>query len=53
MLYLVRHGKAEDGPVDVQRRLADKGRKAMQRVAERLEAAGIRPASHRRPGPAA
>jgi phosphohistidine phosphatase len=42
MLYLVRHGKAEEGPVDQERRLTDKGRKAVRQVAERLESAGVR-----------
>jgi phosphohistidine phosphatase len=42
MLYLVRHGKAEEGPVDAERRLTDKGEKAIQQVAERLAAAGVR-----------
>lgn len=40
-VYLVRHGKAEDGPVDTQRRLADRGRKAVRKLAERLESAGV------------
>ena len=41
-LYLVRHGKAEQGIADdAARRLTDKGRKAVQRVARRLAEAGV------------
>ncbi|HLJ69194.1 MAG TPA: phosphohistidine phosphatase SixA [Chloroflexota bacterium] len=41
MLYLVRHGKAEEGLYDDARRLTAGGRKAVRRAAERLAAAGV------------
>lgn len=40
-LYLVRHGKAEEGEDDAARRLTNGGRKAVRRVAQRLAGAGI------------
>jgi phosphohistidine phosphatase len=43
LLYLVRHGKAEQGAGDdASRRLTDGGRKAVQRVAKALAEAGVR-----------
>jgi phosphohistidine phosphatase len=40
-LYLVRHGKAEQGGDDAKRRLTDKGRESVSRVARRLAKAGV------------
>jgi phosphohistidine phosphatase len=40
-LYLVRHGKAEQGGEDAKRRLTDKGRESVSRVARRLAKAGV------------
>ena len=40
-LYLVRHGKAEDGADDRARRLTDRGRQAVERVARRLRKADV------------
>jgi phosphohistidine phosphatase len=40
-LYLVRHGKAEQGGDDAKRRLTDKGRESVGRVARRLARAGV------------
>jgi phosphohistidine phosphatase len=40
-LYLVRHGKAEQGGDDAKRRLTDKGRESVSRVARRLARAGV------------
>lgn len=42
LLYLVRHGKAEQGTDDAARKLTDGGRKAVRRVARRLADAGVR-----------
>jgi phosphohistidine phosphatase len=41
MVYLVRHGKAEVGERDELRRLNDRGRKSVQRVAARLRETGV------------
>jgi phosphohistidine phosphatase len=41
-LYLVRHGKAEPGGDDEARRLTDRGRKDVQRMASALRAARVR-----------
>ena len=41
LLYLVRHGKAEDGADDASRRLTDGGRRAVRHVAGRLQGAGV------------
>jgi len=43
LLYLVRHGKAEAGADDRARRLTDKGRSAVERVARRLQKADVHP----------
>jgi phosphohistidine phosphatase len=42
-LYLVRHGAAEDGPVDRSRRLSPEGRAEVQALAELFEARGVKP----------
>lgn len=41
LLYLVRHGKAEDGADDASRRLTDGGRRAVRHVAGRLQGAEV------------
>src|SRR5947209_13378459 len=40
-LYLVRHGKAEQGGDDARRRLTEKGRESVSRVARRLARTGV------------
>jgi phosphohistidine phosphatase len=42
MIYLVRHGKAESGGDDSARRLTDRGRADVERVARRLGKAQVR-----------
>lgn len=42
MVYLVRHGKAEPGTIDSERRLTAGGRKSVSRIARRLAAADVR-----------
>ena len=44
ILYLVRHGKAEDGDKDDLRRLTPGGQKAVARVAQTLSSGAVRPA---------
>ena len=43
ILYLLRHGKAEDGPVDFERGLSPRGEDDAQRMGRALKERGIKP----------